>query len=660
MTRAARLAFAAAAAALVALVVAMVAGGSAFPRIIPGLPDAGALTRWALPASKLLSDAAGVVTVGLLLAAAFLLPNDKGMLGKSALGYVKAASWSALGWAGAAVATIVFETSETWARPITELGGDGNYLTGFATQTSQGIALTLVVLFGVAIALFSRGAITAGTSAGLLVFALVTVLPPALTGHSSSSPNHDLATSGLSLHLVAVVLWVGGLGVLTLHAVRGQPQLAIAAARFSRMAIWCFVVVGLSGVFSVLARLSDITQLWTTAYGVLLVAKTVAFVLLGYAGWWHRQRTLSGLQAGKPGAFTRMAIGELLVMSATVGLAVALSRTKPPDVSLPADRAFELLGFPMPPPISMANLVSMWWFDLFFAMVAAVLAWLYGAGVVRLLRRGDRWPWGRTAAWFVGVAVLVVATQSGLSRYAKVMFDVHMVEHMTLSMIVPIFLVLGAPVTLALRALKPAVRRGDRGPREWLTTILHSRFVRVVGHPGIATAIFIASTYALYFTPLFASAMEEHLGHIWMTLHFLISGSLFFWVIVGVDPAPHKLPYVGRLLTLFVTMPFHAFFGIALMMTGTVIASSWYEQLNRPWGGSLLEEQQNGGAIAWGFGEIPTLIVLLAIAAQWYQDEDRKARREDRKADRSPAGKSELDAYNAYLARLNRMDEGAE
>ncbi|MFD0478171.1 cytochrome c oxidase assembly protein [Nonomuraea thailandensis] len=291
-------------------------------------------------------------------------------------------------------------------------------------------------------------------------------------------------------------------------------------------------------------------------------------------------------------------------------------------------------------------------------MVAAVLAGLYGAGLVRLRRRGDRWSWGRTASWYIGVALLVFCTQSGLARYAKVMFDVHMIEHMTLSMVVPIFLVLGGPVTLALRALKPAARRGDRGPREWITTILHSRFTKVVTHPVVATAIFVASTYALYFTPLFESAMNEHLGHIWMTLHFLISGCLFFWVIIGVDPGPNRLPYVGRLLMLFVTMPFHAFFGIALMMMGSVIASGWYEQLGRTWGDTLLQTQRDGGAIAWGFGEIPTLIVLLAIAVQWYKDDDRQARRADRRADRTGGGDPELDSYNAYLSRLNRADKG--
>ncbi|GAA3822160.1 cytochrome c oxidase assembly protein [Sphaerisporangium flaviroseum] len=662
MTRTVRLAVAGVCVALLGLVAAMVAGGAATPRIIPGLPDEGTLTRWALPVSKLAMDVTGVLTVGLLLIATVLLPNDKGLLGKPSLAYVRAASWTGLVWALAAASTLVFSLSETLGTPVADVLG-GNELTSYASQVPQGIALTLVVLFGTAIALFSRGAITAGASGGLLVLALVTLLPPALTGHSSSAPNHGLATTSVALHLIVLSLWVGGLLLLCVHALRGEPDLPLAAHRFSRMALWCFAGVGLSGAFSALARLTAVQELFTTSYGLIVLAKVVAFTALGVLGWWHRGRTLPALSAGKPGAFTRLAGVEGLIMLVAVGLAVALSRTAPPPLDLPVDRAFELLGYLMPPPISVANLASLWWFDLFFAVVAALLAGLYAAGAVRLARRGDGWPRSRTISWGVGVLLLVLATQSGIARYAPVLFSVHMAEHMVLSMLVPIFLVLGAPVTLALRALRPATRRGDRGPREWITTILHSRTTKVITHPAIATALFIVSTYALYFTPLFASAMEEHLGHIAMTLHFLLSGCLFFWVIIGVDPAPTKLPYFGRLLLLFVTMPFHAFFGIALMNMGTVIAAPWYDQLGRTWGDPALADQSTGGAIAWAFGEIPTLIVLLALAFQWYRDENRTAMRSDRRADARAAkvggsGDAELDAYNDYLARLDRSDRG--
>ncbi|GAA1005561.1 copper resistance protein D [Acrocarpospora pleiomorpha] len=658
MNRTVRFAIAGVCAAIGALVIGMVAGGAATPRVIPGLPDEGALTRWMVPLSKLLMDAAGVLTVGLLLMAAALLPSDKGLLGKPALEYVKAASWAALVWAIAAASTLVFGLSQSMGQPIGVILG-GNELTSYASQTPQGIALTLVVLFAVSIALFARGAITVGSAGGLLVFALVTLLPPALTGHSSSSPNHGLATTSVAFHLLFLAVWVGGLGLLCVHAIRSADKLPLAAERFSRMALWCFAGVGLSGLASVVARLAGVDALFTSAYGLLLLAKLLAFGVLGVIGWWHRGRTLPHLSAGRPGAFLRLALGEIMLMAATVGVAVALAQTAPPPVDVPTDRAFDLLGYLVPPPITLGNLLTLWWFDLFFAVVAVTLGGLYAAALVRLSRRGDSWPVGRTVAWFIGVAILVLATQSGVARYAPVLFSVHMTEHMILSMLVPIFLVLGAPVTLALRALKPAARRGDRGPREWLTVILHSRAMRVIGHPGIATALFIASTYALYFTPLFASAMEEHLGHLAMSTHFLLTGCLFFWIIVGVDPAPIQLPHVGRLILLFVTMPFHAFFGLALMSMGTVLASDWYDQLGRTWGDTAVADQKLGGGIAWAFGEIPTLIVVIALAIQWWRADDRLARRADRRADARAAksggtGDPELDAYNDYLAKLNR------
>lgn len=656
--RAARLVIAAACVAAGALVVAMVAGGAATPRIIPGLPDQGMFTRWMLPVSKLVMDVSGVVTAGLLLAAATFLPSDKGVLGPAALGYVRASAWSALVWSGGAAATMVFSASDTLGMPVVELLA-GNELTSYAGQTEQGVAFVLVMLFAIAIALFARGAISAGAAAGLLVLALITLLPPALTGHSSSSPNHGLAITSVAFHVVTLALWIGGLGVLCTHALRGERHLPEMARRFSRMALWCFIGVGLSGVFSAISRLASVADLVTTSYGLLIVLKTVLFGGLGLMGWWHRRRTLPALAAGRPHAFLSLATGEVLLMAAVIGIAVALSRTPPPPFDIAIDRPYELLGYPLPPPISLTNLVTMWWFNLFLAVVAAVLAGLYGAGLMRLRRRGDRWPVGRTLSWYTGVVILVLTTQSGVGRYSPVMFSVHMVEHMVLSMLVPIFLVLGAPVTLALRALKPARRRGDRGPREWLTVILHSRVMKVVGHPAYATIVFMGSTYALYFTPLFGTAMQDHLGHIAMTVHFLASGSLFFWVIIGVDPAPHGLGHVWRLLLLFVTMPFHAFFGVALMSMTDVIAPEYYDQLGRTWGPTLLADQSTGGAIAWAFGEIPTLIVVIALAFQWYQSDERRARQAERRADARAArtggtGDAELDAYNEYLSRLNK------
>ncbi|MCA6094258.1 cytochrome c oxidase assembly protein [Streptomyces sp. SCA3-4] len=285
-----------------------------------------------------------------------------------------------------------------------------------------------------------------------------------------------------------------------------------------------------------------------------------------------------------------------------------------------------------------------------FFMIGCLLGLgLYGWAVVRLRRRGDAWPWGRVVAFVLGVLSVWLVMCTKLNDYGMVMFSVHMVQHMVISMLSPILILLGAPVTLTLRAL-PAAGRGRKGPREWLVSLLHSRYMRVITHPVFTIPLFIASLYALYFTPLFDFLMESRTGHIAMMVHFLAVGLVFFWPIMGVDPGPHRPGYVMRMLELFAGMPFHAFFGIALMMASEPMIGT-YMHPPASLGIDPLEDQQAGGGIAWAFSEIPSVVVLLALVYQWYRSEQRQARRSDRAADRN--GDKELAAYNAYLASLN-------
>lgn len=284
-----------------------------------------------------------------------------------------------------------------------------------------------------------------------------------------------------------------------------------------------------------------------------------------------------------------------------------------------------------------------------FFLVGCVLALaLYGWGVARLWRRGDSWPVGRPISFALGVLTIAVAMCTRLNDYGMVMFSVHMVEHMIISMVSPILMLLGAPVTLALRAL-PAAGRGRKGPRELLVALLHSRYMRIVTHPAFTIPLFIASLYALYFTPLFDFLMESKTGHIAMMIHFLAVGLVFFWPIMGVDPGPHRPGYVMRMLELFAGMPFHAFFGIALMMASEPMIGT-YEHPPASLAIDALSDQNAAGGIAWAFSEIPSVIVLIALVYQWYRSEQRQARRSDRIADRD--GDQELAAYNAYLASL--------
>ncbi|MBL1112131.1 cytochrome c oxidase assembly protein [Streptomyces sp. 110] len=291
--------------------------------------------------------------------------------------------------------------------------------------------------------------------------------------------------------------------------------------------------------------------------------------------------------------------------------------------------------------------------DPFFLVGCVLALGLYGWGVVRLRRRGDAWPVGRVVSFVLGVLTIAVAMCTKLNDYGMVMFSVHMVQHMIISMVSPILLLLGAPVTLTLRAL-PAAGRGRKGPRELLVALLHSRYMRIITHPAFTIPLFIASLYALYFTSLFDFLMESKAGHIAMMVHFLAVGLVFFWPIMGVDPGPHRPGYVMRMLELFAGMPFHAFFGIALMMASEPMVGT-YKHPPASLGIDALSDQTWAGGIAWAFSEIPSVIVLVALVYQWYKSEQRQARRIDRTADRD--GDQELAAYNAYLASLQSRSQ---
>lgn len=290
-----------------------------------------------------------------------------------------------------------------------------------------------------------------------------------------------------------------------------------------------------------------------------------------------------------------------------------------------------------------------WSADPFFLVACLAGLALYGWGVARLVRRGDKWPVGRTIAFVVGVLTVLLVMCTRLNDYGMVMFSVHMVQHMVISMLSPILILLGAPITLALRAL-PTAGRGRTGPRELLLKLLHSRYMRIITHPAFTIPLFIASLYGLYFSPLFDTLMQSRAGHIAMMVHFLAVGVVFFWPIMGVDPGPHRPGYLMRMLELFAGMPFHAFFGIALMMASSPMVAT-YQHPSASLRIDALADQTAAGGIAWAFSEIPSVLVLLALLFQWYGSEQRQARRKDRAADRD--GDKELEAYNAYLASLN-------
>jgi cytochrome c oxidase assembly factor CtaG/putative copper export protein len=625
--------------------VAAAASGAVTPTV---LADPGAVVRWGLVGFRVVADLSAAVTIGVLVLAAIALPVSKeGFAYRPAL---LVAAGAATAWAVAHVFLLVFTLSDLLGTPV---GGPafGTQLVAFVREVSLGRGLGLTAAAAAVIGLLAAGA-TQVRSAGLLALAsMITLVPSALAGHANTSADHETAVTSLGVHLLGASIWVGGLvGLLVLGPGLSASSCAAAVRRYSALAGWCFAAVAGSGVINAWLRLGSVNALGSS-YGLLVIGKTTALVLLGAAGYWHRRHTLPELDAGRRFAFARLGTVELGVMAVAFGLAAALSRTPPPASGSPTITLAEsITGYPMPAAPTASSWFTAWHPDLLWVIVAVLAELGYVVAVRRLQARGDHWPAVRTVVWLLGLGLLIYVTCGAPAVYGRVLFSSHMIMHMIMTMGVPPLLVLGAPVTLALRAL-PARTDGSRGAREWILGAVNSRVLQVLAFPPVAATLFAGSLIAFYYSNLFKLALTTHVGHELMDIHFLFTGYLFAWVLIGIDPGPRRLGYPLRLLLLFITMAFHAFFFLSVMGGNTVLQPEFFGELGRTWGRGLLADQQYGGGIGWGIGEVPTLLIAMVLVAQWAKSDARDAKRYDRAADRD--GDAELEAYNAMLAKLS-------
>lgn len=280
------------------------------------------------------------------------------------------------------------------------------------------------------------------------------------------------------------------------------------------------------------------------------------------------------------------------------------------------------------PPLTLGSFLSSWELAWLPILGVVVVGGLYLYAVRRLRHRGDRWPVGRTICFVgLGLGTFLLVTTSALAVYDTTLFWVHMVQHMVLAMVTPVFLALGAPITLALRTL-------PTGGRRQLLRVLHSRVAKVLTFPVVAGVIFVATPFALYFTGWYEATLRNPVLHELNHVHFVLVGCLWFWPLLSLDPMPNRVPYPMRLIAVFATMPFHAFLGVAIMSSTTLIAADWYLSLDRHWGPDPLADQHLGGGLLWASGDLVALLVLGALFVQWARASEREAVREDRRLDR--------------------------
>ena len=632
---------------LLAVITGLVIGGGA---AAPQFGDPGAVVRWGTPVAKLIMNLSIAVTVGSLILGAFAVSKgeeQRRMLNVSAVG---SAVWL---MSGILYFLMTYLSASGLGIAFTQEFSEGLWL--FATQIELGSALAANLVFAAVLSLMTLlfiGTRALGIMAGIGALSL---FPLAETGHASSDANHALAVNSMLLHLAGISIWVGGLFSLYLIWTSNSKRNLELLLRYSSLALAAFFLVGISGLTNSFIRLYQPSDIFTP-YGQLILIKLTLLIVLGVFGARYRLRDIKLMKQGRQFKFWRIALPELSIMAVVMGFSTALARTATPIDEVPftpPTPAQILTGDRLPPELTPSVWVTLWDIDILWLLISLAAIFFYLAGVRRLNQRGDSWSAGRTASWIAGMLVLLYVTNGAPNAYHEFLFSVHMVGHMMLSMLVPVLLVPGAPVTLLSRAVR--ARKDDSwGPREWVLWAVHTPFAKFVSHPIVAAINFAVSLVLFYYTPLFRWANEDHIGHQWMIAHFLFAGYMFVQAVVGVDPTAHSVPYPLKLVLLIGTMAFHAFFGVALMSDNSLLLADWYGAMGRDWGADPLRDQADGGAIAWGIGEFPTLILTILVVYQWSKSDDRERRRKDRASDNS--GNKDLENYNQMFKKLNEYD----
>lgn len=610
-----------------AVVVALWAAGAARP---PLVADPGPTVRWGLPVVTGLGRGAAALTVGaLVLCICVLSPTD-----------AEGRTWArARRWATTAAAAWVLLQVLQLVLTFRDVVGGGPLVpppAQLGAFLELGVGRTLGAT-AVLVALVAVGALvtrTPGEALAVLVLAAAALLQQAGTGHAASTVGHGVAVLGLWLHVLAACVWVGGLAVLSLPAPRlaaptspgdppsghppsgrpssGHPQpghptsvLSVVAGRYSTIAGWAYFVLALSGLFSLVVRVTSPGDVLTSPWGRLLLVKVLALGLLGLAGAAHRGRTLPLLAQGRPRAFIRLAAGEVLVMAAVLGLSSALARTDPPDPQVPASTdVVALTGYAAPPPPSVLTLLTEVRVEPVTLLMTGGALLVYALGVLRLRAAGATWPWSRTISAVVGLLGLAWVTSGGLAVYGSVLLSARVAQQLVLVGVIPVALVLAAPGALA-RDVLSAREDGALGPLEWLDAAAGTRLLAWLRRPSVAGAHAAAALAVLHLTPLRWLDLTSQVVHLLVVLYLSSVGVLLATALQPILPAP-RARYVAPYLALT------ALLGLHLWTSTVLVEPGFYERLSLPWLTDPLLDQRRAAVVAWALGGLSALALVLA------------------------------------------------
>ena len=628
----------------IGIVVAAMSAYTWTPKL-PGLEGFHVETSIAAGVAYVVSMAAAITVVGFLAAVLLIRPHApegakalttrSHALTRDARPWITGARRAAYLWLAASVAGIPLVAASAVAVPFTTavFGLDGFLTSSQVAQLWLLQALVAAVVSG--LVTFSR------TVGGMAVAGYLTVLgmlPPVVAGSVSVGADHDLATDAALVVTIALTVWAGwGIAVVVTPA----GDAPVATRRHQRMSLPLLLVVMAGSAliwWQGLAGTPPLGSIYGVTHAVAMAALVVCLVNW-IIRWWL-----------SPTSRRRSTAVDLVMVGVVIGGWVASNLVAAPRFAQVQSTQINYLGYEVPDAPTVATLLGPGRPNLLFAVVTLVALGLYWAGYLRLRRQGTTWPWERLLLWSIGWLILWWISTSGLWKFSGAAFSIHMGVHMAVNMLAPVFIVMGAPITLALRALPAHRGTATPGPRDVLAAVLGWRPLLVILHPISVWLYFVTAFYLLYFSNLFDQMMRYHWAHQFMTVHFLFTGLMFYGLVIGADTPPRPLPYVGKIGYLFSAMPFHAFFAVGILSSPALLAPTFYPALEVSWVGDLLADQNLGGQITWATGEIPMLLVIIALVFQWVRQDNRDAKRQDRAMD---SGLDDsFEAYNAMLQRL--------
>ena len=279
-------------------------------------------------------------------------------------------------------------------------------------------------------------------------------------------------------------------------------------------------------------------------------------------------------------------------------------------------------GYHGPPELTVARAFTEWTLDPW--MLALVL--ILGGGYVAAVRRQPGWPVARRI-WFLGLGLgfLIVATMSWVGVYQSVLFYARAVQTVLLVLVVPLFLALGRPISLAIAVFPPAGAR--------LEAIIRSRPSRILTFPAITTFALVGVPFAMYFTPWYTAVFHSTAVRELTFLALMAPGFAFFWTLLRVDPVPKEYSYAVSMWITGAEVIGDAFLGLAIIANQNLIGGAWYQAVARPWGPTLQADQIIGGGALWILGDLVGLPFLAAQLIQLIREDESDAARVDAELD---------------------------